>query len=75
MIDDNPGKRGRQDQLIYKVVAGAGKGNTGACRRQDLLDWAAHAVIRQGDGWIRVNPEASAREALKRQLQQLDSTD
>ncbi|MCY1405276.1 HPP family protein [compost metagenome] len=75
VIDDNPGKRGRQDQLIYKVVAGAGKGNTGACRRQDLLDWAAHAVIRQGDGWIRVNPEASAREALKRQLQQLDSTD
>lgn len=68
VIDDHPGKRARQDQLVYKVVAGAGKGNTGACRRQDLLEWAAHAVIPQGDGWVRVTPQDSAHDALQRQI-------
>lgn len=68
VIDDHPDKRGRQDQVVYKVVAGAGKGNTGVCRRQDLLDWAAHPVIPQGDGWVRSSAQDSAQDALQRQL-------
>jgi len=68
VIDDHPDKRSRQDQLVYKVVAGAGKGNTGVCRRQDLLDWAAYPVTAQGDGWVRSTAQDSAKDALQRQI-------
>ncbi|MBB2493735.1 HPP family protein [Aquipseudomonas ullengensis] len=64
-VIDAAGKSGRglRDQVIYKVVAGSGLGNTGVCRRQDMASWAASAVARQGDGWIRVSPDESVASA------------
>lgn len=66
VIDDAPKQRGRRDLMIYKVVAGAGQGNTGVCRRLDMANWAAHAVATEGKGWIRVTPEESAQRAAQR---------
>ncbi|WP_235983306.1 HPP family protein [Aquipseudomonas guryensis] len=60
VIDAGKPGRGLRDQVIYKVVAGSGMGNTGVCRRQDLANWAASAVLRAGDGWIRVSATESA---------------
>jgi CBS-domain-containing membrane protein len=60
VIDAGKPGRGLRDQVIYKVVAGAGMGNTGVCRRQDMAAWATSAVLRVGDGWVRVSPAESA---------------
>ncbi|WP_240008774.1 HPP family protein [Aquipseudomonas campi] len=60
VIDAGKPGRGLRDQVIYKVIAGSGMGNTGVCRRQDLANWAASAVLRAGDGWIRGGAAESA---------------
>ena len=63
VIDAGKPGRGLRDQVIYKVVAGSGMGNTGVCRRQDLANWAGSAVLRAGDGWIPVSAAESAMAA------------
>ncbi|MBD9482741.1 HPP family protein [Pseudomonas sp. PDM14] len=59
VIDAGKPGRGMRDQVIYKVLAGAGQGNTGVCRRQDMAAWASSAVLRVDDGWVRVSPGES----------------
>lgn len=52
VIDQAP--RGhRSDQVIYKVVAGAGLHSTGVCRRDEFSRWARYEVVRQRELWVR----------------------
>lgn len=64
VIDEAPARRNKNDLVIYKVIAGAGRGNTGVCPRADMALWARSAVVADGNGWRRVNPIESAAAAI-----------
>lgn len=50
-LTDNimPNRKG----LIYKVVAGRGRGATGVCTPGEFLDWACYKVIRRESHWCK----------------------
>lgn len=44
-----------EEKLIYKVIAGAGRRNSGVMTKNEFSRWAKHEVIRDEDNWRRVN--------------------
>jgi len=54
IVDESPGKGGDEDMVIYKVVAGQGRKNSGYSTRSDFLSWAKHQVIRDEENWKRL---------------------
>jgi CBS-domain-containing membrane protein len=48
---DNSG----EEKLIYKVVAGANRRNSGVMTKNEFSRWAKHEVIRDEDNWRRVD--------------------
>ena len=43
------------DSVIYKTVAGAGRGASGVMKREAFAAWAKHEVVRDEGNWRRVN--------------------
>lgn len=44
-----------RDQVIYKVVAGAGARTSGVMTRNAFARWAKYEVVRHGKGWKRAD--------------------
>ncbi|NOQ90757.1 MAG: hypothetical protein GQ549_07405 [Gammaproteobacteria bacterium] len=44
-----------EEQLIYKVIAGANRRNSGVMTKNEFSRWARHEVIRDEDNWRRVD--------------------
>jgi hypothetical protein len=44
-----------EEKLIYKIVAGKGRRNTGVLSKNEFSSWAKHEVIRDEENWRRVN--------------------
>jgi len=44
----------KQDRVIYKVLAGRDRRNTGVCTRQEFACWARYEVVRNENSWQRV---------------------
>lgn len=53
IIDESPHEDPARDKVIYKIVAGQGRYNTGTCTREEFAVWARYEVEQQGDDWIR----------------------
>ena len=45
----------KQDRVIYKVLAGRDRRNTGVCTRQEFACWARYEVFRNENSWQRVD--------------------
>ena len=48
-----------EEQLIYKVVAGNNRRNTGVMTKKEFARWARHEVIRDEENWRRVGLDDS----------------
>lgn len=58
---DEAGSSGDPDeQLIYKVVAGAGRRTTGTTTRGEFARWAVHEVERDENSWRRAGEDTHA---------------
>lgn len=57
IIDESDDKRHADEQVIFKVVAGAGRRATGTLRRRDFARWAMHEVIRDENSWRRIGDD------------------
>jgi CBS-domain-containing membrane protein len=44
-----------EEKLIYKVIAGAGRRNSGVMTKNEFSRWAKYEVIRDEDNWRRVD--------------------
>ena len=44
-----------EEKLIYKVIAGANRRNSGVLTKNEFSRWAKHEVIRDEDNWRRVD--------------------
>ncbi|MDR9437582.1 MAG: HPP family protein [Thiohalophilus sp.] len=53
IIDESPHEDPARDKVIYKIVAGQGRYNTGTCTREEFAVWARFEVEQQGDDWVR----------------------
>ncbi|MFP3874883.1 MAG: HPP family protein [Thiohalophilus sp.] len=53
IIDESPHDDPARDKVIYKIVAGQGRYNTGTCTREEFALWARYEVEQEGDNWIR----------------------
>lgn len=42
------------DEVVYKVVAGQGRRESGQCTRAEFAKWARHAVVREDSTWRRI---------------------
>ena len=60
IVDWEEGDRGPDSQLVYKVVAGAGRRSAGVCTAREFARWARHRVYRDEENWRRV-PENGER--------------
>jgi len=57
IVDASFGHEPEKDMVVYKVVAGAGRRNTGVLTRAEFADWAREELLRDGDNWKRVTVE------------------
>lgn len=55
-VVDMPRAEHDTDLLIYKIVAGHGRRNTGTATRGDFARWARHEVFLNENSWHRVPP-------------------
>ena len=46
-----------EEQLIYKIIAGADRRNSGVMTKNAFSRWAKHEVIRDEDNWRRVDED------------------
>lgn len=46
-----------EEKLIYKVIAGANRRNSGVMTKNEFARWARHEVIRDEDNWRRVDKD------------------
>jgi CBS-domain-containing membrane protein len=44
-----------EEKLIYKIIAGADRRNSGVLTKNEFSHWAKHEVIRDEDNWRRVD--------------------
>lgn len=49
---------GGEEELIYKVTAGAGRRSSGVMTKNAFSRWAKHEVIRDEDNWRRVDQDS-----------------
>lgn len=63
LIDASEGEPSRDSLIIYKIVAGKGRSETGAMRRQEFAQWAKYEVCLNQHSWEQVNtPEFNTGE-------------
>jgi len=55
IIDWSESTESAEEKLIYKVIAGINRNNTGVMTKKEFSLWAKHEVIRDEDNWRRVN--------------------
>ncbi|VAW53158.1 hypothetical protein MNBD_GAMMA05-1709 [hydrothermal vent metagenome] len=55
IIDWSESTDSAEEKLIYKVITGANRRNTGVMTKQEFSLWAKHEVIRDEDNWRRVD--------------------
>ena len=55
LIDASEGEPSKDSLIIYKVVAGMGRLETGAMRRQEFVQWAKYEVCLNQHSWEQVN--------------------
>lgn len=53
IVDESRSSDPQKDRVIYRVVAGAGRRDTGVMTRAEFARWAKYQVVRQGEGWKR----------------------
>lgn len=54
VVDESASPDPEKDMIIFKVVAGAGRRNTGTLRRSEFARWARHELLRDDENWKRV---------------------
>ena len=57
IIDESDDNGLADEQVIFKVVAGAGRRSTGTASRRDFARWAMHEVVRDENSWRRIGDE------------------
>jgi CBS-domain-containing membrane protein len=62
VIDESGEKDPAKSLVIYKVVAGKDRRQTGSCARAEFARWAKYEVVRQENTWLRVTETSLARE-------------
>lgn len=56
VVDESPHADPEKDRVIYKTVAGTGRGKSGVLTRAEFAKWARHEVTRDEENWKRVVP-------------------
>jgi CBS-domain-containing membrane protein len=56
IIDEHRSDDPEKDRVIYRVLAGARRRDTGVMTRTEFAHWAKYEVVRHGAGWKRVGP-------------------
>ena len=51
IVDESPNENPDKDLIIYKIVAGLGRRQSGYTTRTEFSRWAKHQVIRDEDNW------------------------
>jgi CBS-domain-containing membrane protein len=51
---------GPRDEVIYRVIAGAERGMSRSCAREEFARWARYRVVLNGNSWQRVTSGARA---------------
>jgi CBS-domain-containing membrane protein len=54
VVDASPHASPDRDMVVYKVVAGFGKHNSGVLTRGEFARWARHEVCRDDENWKRI---------------------
>ena len=54
IVDESGESDPDRDYVVFKVVAGAGRRNSGVARRAEFARWARHQVVRHESSWRRV---------------------
>jgi CBS-domain-containing membrane protein len=60
VVDESIDKN--QDRVIYKVVAGHDRRNTGVCTRQEFACWARYEVFRNENSWQKVSDQETGTQ-------------
>jgi CBS domain-containing membrane protein len=55
IIDWSETEDSGEEKLIYKVIVGADRYNTGLVTKNEFLKWAKHEVVRDEENWRRVD--------------------
>jgi CBS-domain-containing membrane protein len=55
VVDESASPDPEKDMIIFKVVAGAGRRETGTLTRTAFASWARHELLREGENWKRVS--------------------
>jgi CBS-domain-containing membrane protein len=53
VVDESRSDDPEKDKVIYKVVAGATRRDSGVATRSEFARWAKYEVVRHGKGWKR----------------------
>ena len=61
IIDESGVEGGERDQVIYRVVAGKGRGSSGTLTRDAFAGWARYEVTLNENSWHRVAPSDQDR--------------
>jgi CBS domain-containing membrane protein len=59
VVDESDKTRPGQDEIIYKVVAGKDRRNSGTLSREDFTRWSKYEVELNENSWQRVAPSAT----------------
>lgn len=62
VIDESDEEVLEKNLVIYKVVAGKDRRQTGSCARAEFARWAKYEVTRQENTWLRVAEKPPASE-------------
>jgi len=54
IVDASPGADPEKYMVVYKVVDGAGRRSPEVLSRSEFADWVWVELVRDGNGWIRV---------------------
>ena len=53
IIDEHPHEEPTRDKVIYKIVEGHDRFNTGTATREEFAYWARYEVEKQDEEWVR----------------------
>lgn len=56
VVDESRSDDPEKDRVIYKVVAGPARRDSGVATRAEFARWAKYEVVRHGQGWKRTGP-------------------
>jgi len=58
VVSDLGGEEGC-GRVVYRVVAGDGRGGSSMCTREEFARWARYSVVRHENCWIRSAPQSA----------------